>query len=448
MRILAVDDDLFARSMLVEALKLSGYEDVSMAVSGVDAIGQINSAEAPFDCFLLDVQMDGMDGIVLCKTIRAFPSYGEVPVIMVTAMHDKQFVNAAFKAGATDYVTKPFEMLELGTRVRIAENISLKIKKIARGEIEIAKLNGLVGASVQHHREMQPEIVAEGFVEREVFEACLQKMSVTDLQKIALMTCRIANFEQIDGRTSDADLEILLSNIATAIGDSFEGHEFITTYCGNGVFLGAFRGAPSKEQQISIQDRLNQFGMSGANGYQGLALLEFGEPVWFNQLTVEDPLELVRSELAAFVKPPTTFEIASADFGAGRQTEDPQTKLETRLRDMVPHYLSVLNEALTKLDVLSQNLSDGTGNWVEIDEISKFAHKIAGVAPTLGFSELGQSAFRTEQLISNARNSNDLDTHRAEIGIRVNELLDTIEDTIVEHFGGQMGSSQSTFVEA
>jgi len=447
MKILAVDDDLFARSMLLEALKLSGYDDVSLAVSGVDAVSQINAAQTPFDCFLLDIQMDGMDGIVLCNTIRAFSSYGEVPIIMVTAMHDRQFIDAAFKAGATDYVAKPFDMLELGTRVRIAENISSKIKKIAKGETEIAKLNGLVGATGPMHLEKQFEIVAEGFAERKVFEACLQKMSVTDLQKITLMICRIANFDQIEGRTGDADLEILLANVATAIGDSFEGSEFITTYYGNGVFLGAFRGEPSKEQQIGIQNRLNQLGIAGANGYQGLTLLEIGDPVWFNRLSVEDPLELVRTELAAFVKPLTAFQTASPSIKGDSQFETAQKNLENRLRDMIPHYLTVLNKALAKLDVLSQKLSDGTGNWAEIDEISKFSHKIAGVAPTLGFAELGKSAFRTEEVISTARFSNDLEASRAEILTQVNELLDKIEDTIVEQFSSPTSSVQNSLAE-
>jgi len=143
-KILAVDDDLFARLMLYEALKISGFEDVALSASGNDALQQIKLSENPYDCFLLDIQMDGLGGIALCKKIRAMPLYQEAPIIMVTAMHERSFVDSAFAAGATDYITKPFDMLELGTRVRIAEKISSKIKNIAKKESEISLLKRLV----------------------------------------------------------------------------------------------------------------------------------------------------------------------------------------------------------------------------------------------------------------------------------------------------------------
>ncbi len=121
MKILAVDDDEILLELLAATLQMLGYAEVTTAGSASDALQIIGAEKQPFDCLLFDIQMPEMDGIQLCSIVKSMEPYKQVPVIMITAMTDRSFVDRAFAAGAVDYVTKPFDELELGTRLRIAE---------------------------------------------------------------------------------------------------------------------------------------------------------------------------------------------------------------------------------------------------------------------------------------------------------------------------------------
>lgn len=429
-----MDDDLIARFLLYEALKISGFEDVALSASGIDALRKINLSENPFDCFLLDIQMDGLGGIALCEKIRAMPQYQEAPIIMVTAMHEKSFVDSAFAAGATDYVTKPFDMLELGTRVRIAEKISSKIKNITKKESEISSLKRLVENLTPNPPKRPVRIVAEGYKELKLFEICLQNTPYADLLHVALVACQILNFRQTEPHRDVARLEVLLGDVATAIYNTFAGRSIVTTYGGNGVFLSAFKDQPpSEDEKIFVQNNLNQISINNDIGYRGLTQLQFGKPVWFNRVSAQDPIKLVRAEL-------NITRIQSKILDAPRkersQVSNPtlaQSELNRRLQLMVPHYLAVLYESLSRLDVLKEKISLKKCTREDFEEIKMIVHRIAGVAPTLRFGELGYCAAETEQIISKTLKKNDIASVCVEIEMPLKVLLDLMEDTIVEN---------------
>ncbi len=141
MKILAVDDDEFLLALLPMIIAKAGFENVSTACSGFAALEILHSSETAFDCFLLDINMPGMDGIDLCARVRALPTYRKTPIIMLTAMSERQYIDSAFKAGATDFATKPFDIVELGTRLRLAQELIL-----AREEM-VASVEGIVTPS-------------------------------------------------------------------------------------------------------------------------------------------------------------------------------------------------------------------------------------------------------------------------------------------------------------
>ncbi len=120
MKILAVDDDPIALDILSATLRRANYLDLSLARSGAEALEELGATELPFDCCLLDIQMPGMDGIELCARIRDMPEYQHAPIVMITSLRDQASIDQAYSAGATDYVTKPFNGLELGSRIRVA----------------------------------------------------------------------------------------------------------------------------------------------------------------------------------------------------------------------------------------------------------------------------------------------------------------------------------------
>ena len=121
MKILAVDDDEIMLELLSTATLAAGYDDVTTASSGVEALQILKKSTDTFDCFLLDVKMPGMDGIELCDEIRKHQNYDKTPIIMITGATETESAERAFEAGATDYVAKPFDIFELGHRIKIAE---------------------------------------------------------------------------------------------------------------------------------------------------------------------------------------------------------------------------------------------------------------------------------------------------------------------------------------
>ncbi len=113
--ILIVDDEPFGRETLAALLQPQGYQLI-FAADGDDALA-LAIAQPP-DLVLLDVMMPQMNGFEVCQRLRANPFTREVPVIMLTALDDRESRLLGFDAGADDFVSKPFDRAELRGRVR------------------------------------------------------------------------------------------------------------------------------------------------------------------------------------------------------------------------------------------------------------------------------------------------------------------------------------------
>lgn len=116
-RTLVVDDERDFRYLMLMFLQRSGLPcEVVTAVNGADALQQI--AQAVPDLILLDVMMPEMDGIELCRRLRADERTRGVPILMLTALDQVSDRTRGFLAGADDYLAKPFDRGELLARVR------------------------------------------------------------------------------------------------------------------------------------------------------------------------------------------------------------------------------------------------------------------------------------------------------------------------------------------
>lgn len=124
-RLLVVDDTPMALKLMEALLRRAGFVDLRFAASGSEAfqhLGLDDPDDVPpaVDIVLLDVMMPDIDGIETCRRMKAKPRYEDVPVIMVTTLDSASHLTEAFDAGASDYVTKPVEPVELIARVRAA----------------------------------------------------------------------------------------------------------------------------------------------------------------------------------------------------------------------------------------------------------------------------------------------------------------------------------------
>ncbi|OPL16155.1 MAG: histidine kinase [delta proteobacterium ML8_D] len=118
MKILIVDDFATMRKVVRNLLRQIGYQNVSEAEDGVDALKQLRSQKIEF--IISDWNMPNMTGIELLRAVRADNELRHLPFLMVTAESLKENVVEAVKAGVSNYIVKPFT----------AEVLSEKIKKI------------------------------------------------------------------------------------------------------------------------------------------------------------------------------------------------------------------------------------------------------------------------------------------------------------------------------
>ena len=113
-RILIVDDVKANVDVLVQALR-DEYK-LSVALDGTAALRSIE--KNPPDLVLLDIMMPGLDGYEVCRQLRASESTRELPVMFLSALEDVKNKAHGFEVGGNDYLTKPFEVLEVKARVR------------------------------------------------------------------------------------------------------------------------------------------------------------------------------------------------------------------------------------------------------------------------------------------------------------------------------------------
>ncbi|MBP7690755.1 MAG: response regulator [Anaerolineales bacterium] len=119
--ILIVDDEPIARETLAGLLQTSGY-DLAFAVDGPDGLAQARALRP--DVILLDVMMPGLDGLEVCRRLRADPHLAEVPVFFITALDDRATRLAGLQAGADDFLAKPFDSLELQARLQTVTRLN------------------------------------------------------------------------------------------------------------------------------------------------------------------------------------------------------------------------------------------------------------------------------------------------------------------------------------
>jgi len=136
-RILLVDDERSIQTLLSYPLRKDGYH-VTSARDGREALQRFD--EARFDLVVLDLMLPQMDGVEVCRELRA---RSQVPIIMLTAKGGEMDKVAGLEVGADDYITKPFSMREFRSRVKAALRRSRMVAEppaeqtIERGELTV-----------------------------------------------------------------------------------------------------------------------------------------------------------------------------------------------------------------------------------------------------------------------------------------------------------------------
>ena len=137
MKILVVDDE----ALLVKGIRFNLQHDGYEVITGCDGVEAVELAQSQNpDLIVLDVMMPRLDGLEACSKIREFSN---VPIILLTAKADDMDKLLGFDRGADDYLTKPFNVLELKARIRAL------LRRSGASAVKEAPKNELIGGSIR-----------------------------------------------------------------------------------------------------------------------------------------------------------------------------------------------------------------------------------------------------------------------------------------------------------
>jgi DNA-binding response OmpR family regulator len=164
-RILLVDDEQSIQTLLSFPLRKDGYE-VVQATDGREALARFG--ETAFDLVVLDVMLPRMDGLEVCRRMRARSS---VPIIMLTAKAEEIDKVLGLELGADDYITKPFSMREFRSRVKAALRRASMARREPGADEEPLEVHELRIDPAKRAVEVRGALVQTTYVEFEILVA-------------------------------------------------------------------------------------------------------------------------------------------------------------------------------------------------------------------------------------------------------------------------------------
>ncbi|WP_214364407.1 response regulator transcription factor [Pseudonocardia sp. H11422] len=229
--VLLVEDDVRIRQALGLALSDEDFRVIETG-SGEEALHRLE--ESAVDVVLLDLMLPGVDGLVVCRTLR---SRGDLPIIIITARSDSADVIDGLEAGADDYMTKPLVARELAARIRAL----LRRRRPAVNEMGDGRLH--VGDI-----EIRP---AEGVVRRDGTEVHLTRTEFRLLVELASAGGRVVSREDLLHRVWGYDyfgdtrlLDVHIRRLRRKIEADPDEPALVLTVRGVGYKTGRSRDAP------------------------------------------------------------------------------------------------------------------------------------------------------------------------------------------------------------
>lgn len=180
-RIVAIDDSPVALNIIGATLTEFGFEDVTFFDNPVKALEEMKAERLDADLILLDVMMPEMDGIELCARIRELQHWTDVPIVMLTSRKDIEALSSAFMAGANDYVTKPFDSIELHARIRSCLRLKSELDRRKSG-------GGRAGARAGRPLTAPVSAIVAG---PEALQTALDALPVERIGELGLIALRI-----------------------------------------------------------------------------------------------------------------------------------------------------------------------------------------------------------------------------------------------------------------
>ncbi len=269
MKILAVDDDPIILELLAEILGVVGFTNLTLCESAYEALDAVAGADVPFDCLLLDIQMPGMDGVQLTSTVRKIPQYATTPILMITAMSDRSYIDSAFSAGASDYITKPFEIVEVHARLRLIEQLLKdRRQKDDRNPVELTRDAASIVTLVDLDKRLVLSEI-DGCIEYLALENYLLQVSKISLFGMRAFGIVFPDVHRIFQSRSLYEYQSTITDLAEAISDCLKPGSFFLSHAGGGDFACVLKESEAFDSAVfeaTVADKVREMDLHFCDG--------------------------------------------------------------------------------------------------------------------------------------------------------------------------------------
>lgn len=372
-RILIVDDHPVNVALLVQLLEEAGYSSLTTTQDPF-VVCDLHRVHA-YDLILLDLQMPGMDGFQVMENLQLMQGDGYVPILVVTAQSGHKL--RALASGAKDFIAKPFDMIELKTRIHNMLEVRLLYKQLeqAVSTLEAFALHDPL-TKLPNRRLLMDRLNQ------------VRLASARSMHHCALMFLDIDHFKQLnDTLGHDAGDELLQQVSARLLGCAREG-DTVARFGGD-EFVVLLDGLSLQPEEAAAQaevvahkmlDALGQTFHLGASAYD--TSLSIGVVIFVGELELADDL-LKKADLAMY----------KAKTG-GRHTVrffDPVMQAQVLAHELL---LQDLSRGLSQREfvLLYQVQVDGTGAAVGAEALLHWRHPVKGMQHTKQFWHLAEES--------------------------------------------------------
>jgi CheY-like chemotaxis protein len=236
MRFLAVDDDPAFLAIISEFMAQDGRHEVQTADSAAEALRMAWAAPLAFDAFLLDIQMPGMNGVELCAALRTMQRCRHTPILMVTRMSEREFIDGAFAAGATDYITKPLDPLDWRSRLNMIERLHNERQRSAALALQVQSGQARFGRPVDFEMPIAFSALHNA-VEYLALENYLLTLDGRGMFAHAAMGIHVENALHIHNRADPTVYIETMGDVAASIFQGLKAHHCLFSHSGRGDFV-------------------------------------------------------------------------------------------------------------------------------------------------------------------------------------------------------------------
>ncbi len=242
MKILVVEDDRISRKLLEKTVRYWGHE-VIVAADGEEAWDIFQEEEVKL--VIADWMMPKMDGVELCRKIRAKETSGYIYFILLTGKDKKEDIVKGLEAGADDYIAKPFDMEELQVRVRAGERILNLEKELKELNVKLEEIA------------MTDPLMEIG--NRRAFYDVIKKVhdrSCRYLQGYGIIMCDIDSFKNYNDEYGHIEGDNILQSVSAALKEVIRYSDDIFRWGGEEIVIIAHE--QRSENSLLVAEKLRR----------------------------------------------------------------------------------------------------------------------------------------------------------------------------------------------